>query len=184
MVIVHFCVFFDEIFIWSFCLCKNLGYLSFYYRVLHILSCFYVQLYVCVCVYQKYYLQKFLFCVWHPVLLFAKLYFSIVYQRASALYNSKGPRSCFSKQRSSPHPKRHSVFLAGLLTPVVICVGMGKRVVLYIRGYLAASLVSRSQIPVVPSAFPVVTTKMSPEIAKCHLFRRWQQKSPPLRTAD
>lgn len=99
---------------------------------------------MCVCVYQKYYLQKFLFCVWHPVLLFAKLYFSIVYQRASALYNSKGPRSCFSKRRSSPHPKRHSVFLAGLLTPVVICVGMGKRVVLYIRGYLAASLVSRS----------------------------------------
>ena len=70
---------------------------------------------MCVCVYQKYYLQK-LFYVWHPVLLFAELYFSIVYQRASALYNSKGPRSCFSKQRSSAHPERHSVFLPGLLT--------------------------------------------------------------------
>lgn len=97
---------------------------------------------MCVCVYQKYYLQK-LFYVWHPVLLFAELYFSIVYQRASALYNSKGPRSCFSKQRSSAHPERHSVFLPGLLTPV-ICVGTGKRALLHIRGYLAASLVSSS----------------------------------------
>lgn len=96
------------------------------------------------CMYQQYYLQKFIFYVWHPVLLFAKLYFSIADQRASALYNSKGPRSYFSKQRSSPHPERHSAFLPGLLTPVVICVGMGKRAVLYIRGYLAASLVSSS----------------------------------------
>ena len=42
---------FDEISIWSFCFCKNLGYLSFYYLVLHILSCFmYSCICVCVCV--------------------------------------------------------------------------------------------------------------------------------------
>ena len=132
--------------IWVICLLLSFTYIeSFLCIVVYMYTHTHTHIYISyIYIYQKYYLQKFLFYVWHLVLLFAKLYFSIVYQWASALYNSKGPRSCFSKHRSSPHPERHSVFLPGLLTPAVACVGVGERAVLYIRGYLAASLVSSS----------------------------------------
>lgn len=128
----------------------------------------YIAVYVYVCVWSEVLFVKTFLCV--------SLYFYLLNcisqlctKGLASLYNSKGPRSCFSKQRSSAHPERHSVFLPGLLTPV-ICVAWGEKSCSAHQKIFSS--ISGLQLidACVPSTLAVSNKNVSKKV-ECHLFR-------------